>query len=70
MKRVKGVVKWFDARKGYGFIRRDDGPDVFVHFAAILENGYRILHEGEVVEFEVVGKENAPEATRVVQCKE
>jgi CspA family cold shock protein len=70
MKRVKGVVKSFDAVKGYGYIRRDGGPDVFVHFCAIVENGYRILHEGDVVEFEVVGRENAPQAAAVIQCKE
>jgi cold shock protein len=49
----KGVVKWFNAAKGYGFIQRSSGDDVFVHFSAIQSNGYRTLDEGSQVEFEV-----------------
>jgi cold shock protein len=49
----KGVVKWFNAAKGYGFIQRSNGEDVFVHFSAIQMNGYRTLDEGSEVEFEV-----------------
>jgi CspA family cold shock protein len=49
----KGVVKWFNAAKGYGFIQRASGDDVFVHFSAIQSNGYRSLDEGAEVEFEV-----------------
>jgi CspA family cold shock protein len=49
----KGVVKWFNAAKGYGFIQRSSGDDVFVHFSAIQSNGYRSLDEGAEVEFEV-----------------
>jgi CspA family cold shock protein len=49
----KGVVKWFNAAKGYGFIQRSSGDDVFVHFSAIQANGYRSLDEGSEVEFEV-----------------
>lgn len=49
----KGVVKWFNAAKGYGFIQRAGGDDVFVHFSAIQSNGYRSLDEGAEVEFEV-----------------
>lgn len=50
----KGVVKWFNGSKGYGFISREDGTDVFVHYTAIEDNGgYRTLEEGEQVEFEV-----------------
>jgi cold shock protein len=50
----KGVVKWFNGSKGYGFISREDGTDVFVHYSAIEDNGeYRTLNEGEQVEFEV-----------------
>ena len=49
----KGVVKWFNAAKGYGFIQRPSGDDVFVHFSAIQAGGYRSLEEGEAVEFEV-----------------
>jgi CspA family cold shock protein len=47
-----GVVKWFNGAKGYGFIQRSTGEDVFVHFSAIQENGYKTLNEGEPVEFE------------------
>jgi cold shock protein len=49
-----GKVKWFNNVKGYGFIGRDDGPDVFVHYSAILGEGYRTLKEGDSVEFEIV----------------
>jgi CspA family cold shock protein len=49
----KGTVKWFNAAKGYGFIQRPSGDDVFVHFSAIQANGYRTLDEGAAVEFEV-----------------
>lgn len=49
----KGVVKWFNAAKGYGFIQRQTGEDVFVHFSAIQSSGYRTLEEGSEVEFEV-----------------
>ena len=48
----QGVVKWFNGAKGYGFIQRSSGEDVFVHFSAILENGYKTLNKGEAVEFE------------------
>jgi CspA family cold shock protein len=51
--REKGIVKWFNAAKGYGFIQRSNGDDVFVHFSAIQMNGYRTLEEGAEVEFEV-----------------
>ena len=51
--REKGTVKWFNGAKGYGFIQRSTGEDVFVHFSAIQENGYRSLNEGETVEFDL-----------------
>jgi len=51
--REKGTVKWFNAAKGFGFIQRSTGDDVFVHFSAIQSNGYRSLDEGSTVEFEV-----------------
>jgi cold shock protein len=50
----KGTVKWFNGAKGYGFIQRSTGEDVFVHFSAIQENGYRTLNEGETVEYELM----------------
>ncbi len=53
MSREQGVVKWFNASKGYGFIQRQSGEDVFVHFSAIQMDGYKTLNEGQMVEFEV-----------------
>ena len=50
---MTGKVKWFNNSKGYGFLGRDDGPDVFVHYSAILGEGYRTLEEGDSVEFEI-----------------
>jgi CspA family cold shock protein len=52
--RERGTVKWFNGAKGYGFIQRSTGEDVFVHFSAIQENGYRTLNEGETVEFDLL----------------
>jgi CspA family cold shock protein len=52
--RLRGKVKWFNNSKGYGFIGRDDGPDVFVHYSAILTEGYKSLQEGDDVEFEII----------------
>jgi CspA family cold shock protein len=51
--RVTGTVKWFNASKGYGFIAREGGPDVFVHFSAIQNEGFKTLNEGQQVEFEI-----------------
>ena len=51
--RVTGTVKWFSNSKGYGFIERQDGPDVFVHYSAIRDEGFRALEEGQTVEFDV-----------------
>jgi len=50
---MQGTVKWFNAQKGFGFIQRDDGPDVFVHYSAIKSDGFRTLNEGDLVEFEI-----------------
>ena len=63
----KGIVKWFNAEKGYGFIQQEEGPDVFVHFSAIEADGFRTLSEGERVEFEVEPGRNGtgPQARRV-----
>ena len=53
MAREQGTVKWFNASKGYGFIQRQSGDDVFVHYSAIQSEGYKTLNEGQAVEFEV-----------------
>jgi len=61
-----GKVKWFDGKKGYGFIERDDGDDVFVHFSAIQEEGFKDLEEGQEVEFEIVEGDRGLQAENVV----
>ena len=61
----KGKVKWFSDAKGYGFIEREEGEDVFVHFTAIVGEGFRTLKEGQEVEFEVVQGEKGPQAENV-----
>jgi CspA family cold shock protein len=65
--RLKGTVKWFNNAKGYGFIGRDDGPDVFVHYSAISAEGYKSLQEGDPVEFEIVQGQKGPQAANVVK---
>jgi CspA family cold shock protein len=62
---LRAKVKWFDAQKGYGFLRREGEPDVFVHYSAILEEGYRTLNDGEEVEYELVETERGPQARSV-----
>jgi len=62
-----GEVKWFDSQKGYGFIEREDGEDVFVHFSAIQEEGFKSLAEGDEVEFEIVEGDRGPQAANVVK---
>lgn len=62
-----GKVKWFDAQKGYGFIEREDGDDVFVHFSAIQDEGFKTLEEGQEVEFEIVEGDRGPQAANVVK---
>ncbi|WP_456410371.1 cold-shock protein [Oceanithermus sp.] len=61
----KGKVKWFNAEKGYGFIEREGGSDVFVHFSAINATGFRTLNEGDIVEFEVEDGPKGPSAANV-----
>jgi CspA family cold shock protein len=65
MAKETGVVKWFNAAKGYGFIRRSDGDDVFVHYSAIQMSGYRTLEEGLEVDFEVQEGPKGPQAVNV-----
>ncbi len=59
-------VKWFDAKKGFGFIEQEGGDDVFVHFRAIVSEGYKTLDEGQEVEFELEDGEKGPQAANVV----
>lgn len=66
--RIRGAVRWFNDKKGFGFITRDDGAkDVFLHFSAIQANGYKSLQEGDRVEFEVVEGQKGPQANAVVK---
>ena len=64
--RVTGTVKWFNSGKGYGFIAREDGDDVFVHFSAIEGGGYRNLEEGQKVEFSIEKGPKGLQATNVI----
>ncbi len=64
----KGQVKWFNDGKGFGFIEREEGPDVFVHFSSIQgEEGFKSLAEGDAVEFEVIEDDKGPKAVNVVK---
>ncbi|TFB24008.1 cold-shock protein [Filobacillus milosensis] len=60
-----GVVKWFNAEKGYGFIQVEGGDDVFVHYSAIQQEGFKTLEEGQEVEFEIVEGDRGPQASNV-----
>ncbi|RMG74222.1 MAG: cold-shock protein [Nitrospirae bacterium] len=63
----EGTVKWFNETKGYGFIQRDDGQDVFVHYTSIQGSGFKTLAEGQKVTFDIVDGEKGPKATNVVK---
>ena len=65
MSRLSGTVKWFNDAKGFGFISREGGPDVFVHYSGIEGSGFRSLAEGDRVEFEIVQGEKGPQAANV-----
>jgi CspA family cold shock protein len=63
---ASGKVKWFDTKKGFGFIQQEGGPDVFVHYSSIGGNGFKNLEEGQTVEFELIDSPKGPKASNVV----
>lgn len=66
---MRGTVKWFNPKKGYGFITKEDGTDVFVHHTAINMQGFRTLEEGQKVEFDIVDGPKGPQASNVTVIK-
>ncbi|MHC4269214.1 MAG: cold shock domain-containing protein [Planctomycetota bacterium] len=66
----KGIVKWFDVKKGFGFIQQEDGSDVFVHYSNITGDGFKVLEDGENVEFEVVEGSKGLQAQNVMKAEE
>ncbi len=66
---MTGKVKWFNAKKGFGFIGREEGPDVFVHYSAIRSQGFKNLNEGDEVEFEIEQGPKGPQAVQVTVAK-
>lgn len=66
---LKGKVKWFDPKKGYGFIQSDEGEDIFVHFTSIEGEGFRSLDEGQEVTFEIIEGKKGPQASKVKKAE-
>ncbi len=66
MARTEGTVKWFNSEKGYGFIKPDEGDDVFVHYSEIQSSGYRALNEGDKVEFDITQGQKGLQASKVI----
>jgi len=66
-KTMEGTVKWFNNSRGYGFVGRENGPDVFVHYSGIAGDGYRTLQEGDRITFEIVQGPKGPQAANVVK---
>ena len=64
----KGRVKWFNEKKGFGFITQDSGEDLFVHFSSIQQEGFKVLREGDEVEFEIAQGKKGLQAINVVKC--
>jgi len=69
MAQYKGEVAWFNNAKGFGFLKRENGPDVFVHFSSIQLDGYKSLKEGQAVEFDVIQGTKGPQADQVRQIE-
>ncbi|MBQ1688543.1 MAG: cold shock domain-containing protein [Lachnospiraceae bacterium] len=65
---MEGTVKWFNAKKGFGFITDEEGNDVFVHFSALNMEGFKVLEDGEKVTFDVVDSEKGPQAANVTKA--
>ncbi len=70
MAQYKGTVKWFNNAKGYGFLGREGGPDVFVHYSSIQIDGYKSLKEGDEVEFDIIQGTKGPQADQVVRLRD
>ena len=64
---VEGTIKWFNEKKGYGFIQQDDGPDIFVHYSSISGEGFKTLAEGERVQFDIEDGDKGPKAVNVTK---